>query len=528
MSEAALEIGTKEYRRRKLAWAMYDWANSAFITTTIAAVGPVFYNDVAAVSAAGEEILAPNVATAYWGYTATIALLIVAILSPILGAVADVTRGKKRFLGLFAGIGIVASSLMVLISYGDWLLASLLLVFGRLGFSASIVFADALLPHVARTEDEQNKLSTQGYALGYLGGGLLLALNVVWILMPNLFGLDAFSGDMPARLAFLSVGIWWLIFSIPIFRRVPEPPAAPVAGGVTNPIAASFRQLGETFKAIGQYKELSKFLLGFWIYNDGIGTIITMAVIYGAELGLGASGLITALLVTQFVGVPFSFIFGSIPSKAAKNRSFFLSYIVWNLLTMPALSLSSRYLGLEAQAEQLGLPVLVFAFLIIIGLQIVGLVLSWLVGRSLFRTMAENMTTKRAIILALVVYAAITVGGFFLQSEVEFWVLAWTVGIVQGGSQALSRSLYTTMVPRSKSGEFFGFFSVMEKFSAIVGPFVFATAGLLLGSSRYGILMLILFFIVGIFVLTRVNEKEGQRVAAEEEAGLQATAAKAG
>jgi MFS-type transporter involved in bile tolerance (Atg22 family) len=252
-----------------------------------------------------------------------------------------------------------------------------------------------------------------------------------------------------------------------------------------------------------------------------------MATIYGTELGLGASGLITALLVTQFVGVPFSFIFGSIPSKAAKNRSFFLAYIVWNLITMPALSIGSRFLNLEAMGEQFGLPVLAIAFLVIIALQIIGLVLSWLVGRSLFRTMAENMTTKRAIILSLVVYAAIAVGGFILESEVEFWVLAWTVGVVQGGSQALSRSLYATMVPRSKSGEFFGFFAVMEKFSAIIGPFVFSTAGLLLGSSRYGILMLILFFLVGIFVLTRVNEKEGQQVAEAEEAELRARAAEA-
>jgi UMF1 family MFS transporter len=528
MSEAAPEIGTKEYRRRKLAWAMYDWANSAYITTTIAAVGPIFYSDVAAVAApGGARLLAPNVATAYWGYTATITLLIVAILSPILGAITDITHSKKRFLAIFAGLGIVAASLMVFISYGDWLLASLLLIIGRVGFGGSIVFADSLLPHVAKTEDEQNKLSTQGYALGYLGGGLLLALNIAWILMPELFGLDALPGDMPSRLAFLSVGIWWLVFSIPIFRQVPEPRAVTIESETRAPIAASFSRLRETFGEIRQYDDLFKFLVGFWVYNDGIGTIITMATIYGTELGLGASGLVTALLITQFVGVPFSFIFGSIPSKAAKNRSFFLAYIVWNLLTMPALSISSRYLNLEAMGEQFGLPVLVFAFLLIIGLQIIGLLLSWLVGRSLFHTMAENMTTKRAIILSLIVYAAIAVGGFLLESEVEFWVLAWTVGVVQGGSQALSRSLFATMVPPSKSGEFFGFFSVMEKFSAIIGPFVFSTVGLLVGSSRPGILILVLFFVIGIYVLTRVNEKEGQRVAQEEEAALRAMAAEA-
>ncbi len=528
MSEADSEIGTKEYRRRKLAWAMYDWANSAYITTTIAAVGPVFYSDVAAVAApGGEHLLAPNVVTAYWGYTATITMLIVAILSPILGAITDITRSKKRFLAIFAGLGILAASLMVFISYGDWLLASLLLIFGRLGFAGSIVFADSLLPHVAKTEDEQNKLSTQGYALGYLGGGLLLALNVAWILMPGLFGLDGLADDIPARLAFLSVGIWWLIFSIPIFRRVPEPPAVTLKEEVRSPIAASLGRLRETFGEIRQYDDLFKFLVGFWVYNDGIGTIITMAIAYGKELELGTAGLITALLVTQFVGVPFSFIFGSIPSKAAKNRSFFLSYIVWNLITMPVLSISSRYLDLEAMGEQFGLPVLVFTFLLIIGLQIIGLLLSWLVGRSLFRTMAENMTTKRAIILSLVVYTAIVIGAFFLESEVEFWVLAWTVGVVQGGSQALSRSLFATMVPPSKSGEFFGFFSVMEKFSAIIGPFLFATIGLRLGSSRYGILVLVLFFVLGIFMLTRVNEKEGQRVAQEEEAELRAVATQA-
>ncbi|HSR34761.1 MAG TPA: MFS transporter, partial [Anaerolineae bacterium] len=299
---SAIVKDSPEYRRRVNAWCMYDWANSAFATTILAAVLPIYYSQVA-----GATLSSEATATAYWSLGLSISLLIVAILSPILGTVSDVMRGKKRFLAIFAGIGIVATALLVLIATGDWLLASILAILGRVGFSGSITFYDALLPHVADQQD-RDRVSARGYALGYLGGGILLAINVVMIqILPGTWG---------PRLSFLSVAIWWAVFSIPVFRRVPEPPAATatLASG-ENVLTVSFKRLGDTFKDIRRYRELFKYLIAFLIYNDGIGTIIGVAAIYGAELGFGSIELVLALLLVQFVAGPYSLIFGRLPTK---------------------------------------------------------------------------------------------------------------------------------------------------------------------------------------------------------------------
>ena len=312
----------RAYNKIVNAWCMYDWANSAFATTILAVVLPVYYSQVA-----GATLPSEARATAYWSTGVSLSLLIAAIIAPILGTVSDVMRGKKRFLGMFAGLGIVGTGLLVLVDTGDWLLASILFVFGRLGFTASIVFADALLPHVAKKED-QDRVSTRGYAMGYLGGGLLLAINVAMIqFLPGTWG---------PRLSFLSVAIWWAIFSIPVLTRVPEPPAATVAlAPGENVVTAGLNRLRETFKDIQQYRELFKYLVAFLIYNDGIGTIISVSAIYGAELGFDSVALILALLLVQFVGIPFSLIFGRLPSKTEKRRPLFLSIILFNLILVP-------------------------------------------------------------------------------------------------------------------------------------------------------------------------------------------------
>jgi UMF1 family MFS transporter len=638
------------------AWCMYDWANSAFATTILAAVLPIYYSQVA-----GATLPSEARATAYWSTGVSISLLIAAVLSPILGTVSDVMRGKKRFLAAFVGLGTIGTGLLVLVDTGDWLLASLLFVVGRLGFTAANVFYDALLPHVAR-EDDQDRVSTRGYAMGYLGGGLLLAINVAMIeLLPGTWG---------PRLSFLSVAIWWAVFSIPVFRRVPEPPAAAATlGPGESVISASFRRLSETFGEIRHYRELFKYLIAFLIYNDGIGTIISVSAIYGAELGFGSTELILALLLVQFVGIPFSLIFGRLPSRTEQRRPIFLAFILFSLVCLPLVGVvGSRVLSGELtgaplpayadvgtsvgegvypvdsqaveyvgawdrvnvsaeelggaedetyavtdepgarydvsfngqeveltysigpdrgvwavemdgqplidedtgepltidgyngtvrygvrhslQAEQPGPHVLslrntgesqessegilmTFASVevlppirqsnlllilgILVGVEVVGLVFALLVGRQLFSGLAEKLDTRRSIILALLVYAVIAVWGYFLDSVIEFWFLAWMVAIVQGGSQALSRSLYSSMSPAAKSGEFFGFYGVMEKFSAIVGPLLFAAAATAFDSSRPAVLSLIVLFFVGIFLLNRVNVEEGQRVADEED-----------
>ncbi len=656
-------ISQTEYKRRIRAWTMYDWANSAFATTILAAVLPVYYSQEA-----GATLPSAATATAYWSAGLSISLFVVAILSPILGTVSDVMRGKKRFLAIFFGIGIVGTGLLVLVETGDWLLASILFIFGRIGWTASLVFYDALLPHIAREED-RDSVSARGFALGYLGGGLLLAVNVVMIFM--------LPGTWGARLSFLSVAIWWGVFSIPLFRHVPEPPSATakLAPGETV-LGASFKRLSATLKDVRRYKELLKFLVAFLIYADGIGTIIEVAAIYGAELGFGSVELILALLLVQFVGIPYSLIFGRLPSKNEKNRPFYLAFVLYNLIALPLVGITGSrllpvnvsgmppesyattastagegiYLAGDARlvyegtwtaqtisAEQIdsdadmeyrstsqsggrlsftfngqrvkvnyntgpdqgiwavemdgqplldddtGQPLTIDAYhptirygasstfqalapgehtlslrntsernpessgtamnisqievlvplresnlAVIIGLvvavQLVGLLLALLFGRLLFSGLAKKMDTRLGILLALLIYAAVAVWGFFLNSVVEFWFLAWMVAVVQGGSQALSRSLFSNLSPAAKSGEFFGMFSIMEKFSAIIGPLLFALAAATFGSSRPAVLSIIAFFIIGGYLLTKVNVEEGRRVAKEEDAALLAGA----
>ncbi len=426
----------KQHKRAIWAWTFYDWANSAFATTIMAAVLPVYYASVAAANLPG------NMATVAWAYTTSISLLIAALLSPILGAVADFAGAKKRFLTIFMLIGVTGTALLFFIRTGDWLMASIFFVIGDLGFAGSLVFYDALLPHVARPE-EMDEVSSRGYAIGYLGGGLLLAINLAMIMLAP----KELTGMM-TRLSFLTVAVWWFVFTIPLLRLVGEPPRRILAKEQgRNPIAVSFSRLGKTFREITHYRDLFIFLVAFWFYNDGIGTIIKMATIYGTEIGIGQTTLIGTLLMVQFVGIPFAILFG------------------------------------------------------------------WL---------AKRLGTKQSIYLSLLVYTAIAIGGYFMSKEWHFWALGVAVATVQGGSQALSRSLFGRMLPKSKSAEFFGFFSVSEKFAGIAGPFVFGVVGQLVGNSRLSIVSLIIFFIVGAVLLTRVNVDEGVRVAAAEENALQA------
>ncbi|GAB4336084.1 MAG: MFS transporter [Candidatus Abyssubacteria bacterium] len=420
-----------EYRKTINAWCMYDWANSAFATTILAAVFPIYYSSVAGAGLGG------NRATVYWGYTVSLALFMVAVCAPVLGAITDYSGAKKKFLFAFVALGVVFTSLLATVGRGDWLTASFFFVLGDVGFAGSIIFYESLLPHIT-TSENIDRVSSKGYAVGYLGGGLLLALNLAWILYPKLFFMA--DSEVASRVSFLSVGIWWAAFSLPLFRRVPEPPAEHSLGEMA-PVRAGFRRLLTTFRHIRQYKELTKFLIAFWLYSDGIGTIIKMATIYGTEIGIGRSSLIGALLLVQFVGIPCTMAFASV----------------------------ARVLG-----------------------------------------------TKRAIFLALGIYCLVSVGGYFMREAWHFWALAAAVASAQGGAQALSRSVFGRMVPKSKSAEFFGFYSVSSKFAGIVGPFVFALVGHITGTSRLSIVSLIFFFVVGGLLLWRVDVEEGARAAIAE------------
>lgn len=429
----------KQHKKIINAWAMYDWANSAFATTIMAAVLPVYYASVAAANLPG------NSATVYWAYTTSISLLIAAVLSPVLGAMADLSGAKKRLLAVFAFLGVFGTALLYFVKTGDWLMASVFFVIGEIGFAGSLVFYDSLLPHIASGE-EMDQVSSKGYAMGYLGGGILLAVNLAMIMLAP----KELTGLM-SRLSFLSVALWWFVFTIPLLKYVPEPARKlqPGEKGL-NPVKAAFGRLGHTFREIRNYKHLFLFLVAFWFYNDGIGTIIKMATIYGAEIGIGQTTLIGTLLMVQFVAIPFAFLFG------------------------------------------------------------------WL---------AKKIGTKRSIYLSLIIYTGITIYAYFLQYEWQFWALGFAVATVQGGSQALSRSLIGRMMPKSKSAEFFGFFSVSEKFAGIAGPFVFGIVGQMMGQSRLSIVSLIIFFVIGAAILSRVDVDAGIAAAQKEEALFQESVA---
>ena len=428
------------------AWAMYDWAVSSVQTTIMVAVFPVYFANIAK-GDLGESRTTQAIATAN-----TLVAIILAVLSPILGAVSDYVAAKKRMLGASMIVGAAAVAGMFFVQQGDYRLALVLFVISLIGATASTVFYDALLPHIA-ADDEIDRVSTAGYAVGYIGGGLLLALNLAWILKPGWFGLPTGAAlssaqkTLPTRLALLSVAVWWLVFSIPLFRRVPEPPRTREPDELTggSVLVTPFIRVGETFRALRGYKQAFLMLLAFMVYNDGIQTIQKMAATYGKQLGIADTVLIASILIVQFVGFPFAFLFGSI---------------------------------------------------------------------------AARIGAKPAIFIGLVVYAAISILGFYMQTAAHFILLAVMVATVQGGTQALSRSLFASLIPAHKSGEFFGFYSVFEKFASIFGPLLFWVTIATTGSSRNAILSVILFFALGALLLSRVRVSEGQEAARAADTGL--------
>jgi MFS transporter, UMF1 family len=412
-------------------WAMYDWANSAFQTTVVTAVFPRFFADYAAAG------MSPTEATTTFAWASTLAAVIVAVMGPVLGAIADYRAAKKRLLAGSLAIGVTATAMMAGITRGGWEFAAAVFIVSNIAFAASLVFYDSLLPHIA-SRAELDRVSTAGYAIGYIGGGVMLVINLVWILSPGTFGLpDAVSA---IKLSFLSVAVWWLLFSIPLFRRVPEPRATDARMRGRNVVVVGFRLAWQTLQELRRYPNAFLMLVAFLLYNDGIQTMIKMSSIYGAEAGIDANAQIAAFVLVQFVGIPFSFLFGA---------------------------------------------------------------------------MAERIGAKPALFLALVVYTIVSIIGYFLSQTWHFFALAFLVGTVQGGSQGLSRSLFARMIPKDKSSEYFGFFSVFEKFGQIFGPLVFAAAVTLFGSSRSAVLSVIFFFIVGALVLTRVDVAAGEAQAAE-------------
>ena len=423
------DAAEREYRRVINAWAMYDWANSAFAVIILTAVFPVYYR--ALVINAGYS---PEDATAYWAYTTSASVLLVALLGPLLGAIADVV-GKKRFLGASLVLGVLGSAGLAFLGTDTFLLGSLFFAVGNFGFAAGNIFYEALLPHIARPDDI-DRVSARGYALGYLGGGLLLIVTALSLLGRDWFWLP--DRDFALRASFVSVAVWWSVFSWPLFRHVPEPARSVAPYILTGVVTDGLLRLAGTLRQIRRYRELALFLVAFWIYNDGISTIIKIATAYGDEIGVNHNDMLIALILTQFVGFPSTLGFGAL---------------------------------------------------------------------------AQSLGAKRAIFLGIAIYMLISIAGFFMSNAAHFYILAVVVGLVQGGTQALSRSLFARLVPKTRSTEFFGFFSTGEKFAGVIGPAIFGLVGQLTGSSRWGIVSVTFLFATGAALLWRVDVEQGQSVA---------------
>jgi len=428
------------HRPELRAWALYDVANSAWMTTVI----QIFQIYIVIVGVAGG--LSEPQARARYMFASSVAIILVGLTGPLLGAIADYRGSKKSFLAAFLAVGAVATAAMFFIGDGQWVYALLTFIVGNVCVTATLAFYNALLPAIAGPH-EVDRVSTAGFALGYLGGGALLAFNGVMMAHPEWLGIP--GRDVAIRLSFVSVAVWWVVFSIPLFRKVPEPSprleADETAG--ENPVVIASRRLAETFRELRTYKDAGLFLLAFLIYNDAVNTIIRAALTFGGEVGIDATDMIGALILVQFVGVPFAFGFG---------------------------------------------------------------------------LLADRIGAKRSIYLTLAVYTVISLLGFSLRSATQFYVMAALVGTVQGGAQALGRSVFATMIPKHKAGEMFGFFGVFDRFGGSLGTFLFGVLLTTTGSSRPAILILIVFFALGAFLLSKVDVERGRRMAREAEAALHA------
>jgi UMF1 family MFS transporter len=420
-------------KKATYSWALYDWANSAFATTVIATFFPAFFSEY---WSAGADT---TVTTARLGLANSIAGIIVALLAPVLGSIADRGSSKKKFLAFFAYMGVVMTTSLYMVEKGNWPMAVMLYVFASVGFSGGNIFYDSLITGVA-SEKKLDFVSSLGFSLGYLGGGILFAVNVWMTQRPETFG---FAGPGEAvSFSFLTVGVWWAVFSVPIFLFVKEPESREAVSGI-KAVRAGVAQFVHTFREIRHMKTIFLFLAAYWLYIDGVDTIVRMAVNYGISIGFETSDLFIALLITQFIGFPSALGFGILGTKIG---------------------------------------------------------------------------ARRAIFIAIGVYLFVSIWGAFMQSKNEFYILAVIIGLVQGGIQALSRSFYARIIPVNKSAEYFGFYNMLGKFAAVLGPSTMGGVGLLvkeLGyssnfASRVSITSISFFFIAGGVLFYFVDEQKGR------------------
>ena len=428
-----MKISNVSKKKEIFSWAMYDFANSAFATTILAVIFNVYFATVI-VGTEGVRILGFNLpGDVLWGYVVSFSMILVCLSSPILGVIADFSRTRKKFLFFYCCLGAIFTGLLFFTQEGDYLSAIIFFVIANLGFSGGNVFYNAFLPEISN-EKNVGRISGLGWALGYLGGGLCLLLNLAMIQSPQLFGIPD-KNFLPVRISLLSVGFWWILFALPIFFWTKEESKKQTSKCLLSYVSIGFSRLKSTFGKIKNYKHLTRFLISYLIYNDGIQTVIVMAAVFaGKELGMSQGEIIKCFLLIQGV-----------------------------------------------------------AFL----------------GALLFGYLADKINIKTSLVITLFIWCAVVVWAFFIRSKMEFWILGCIVGLILGGSQSASRSLFSLFVPPENSAEFFSFFAISGKFSSILGPFVYALLGHIFNSSRISILALVVFFIIGLIGLYFVDEEKG-------------------
>ncbi|TKC20162.1 MFS transporter [Robertmurraya kyonggiensis] len=401
------------------SWALYDWANSAYTIVIVTAILPLYFK-----SAATEAGISASTSTAYWGYANSFSTLIVALLAPILGTIADFKGFKKRFFTFFAALGIIFTLLLAVVPADQWMILLIVFVLTSIGFAGSNVFYDAFLVDVT-TEKRMNRISASGFAYGYIGSTIPFVISIAIIVLAQT-GTIPLSVPVASQIAFVITALWWGIFTIPMLKNVEQ---KYYVERVPNPVKASFKKLLVTFKNIKVYRPLFLFLLAYFFYIDGVNTIIKMSTAYGSDLGIDSTTLLIVLFVTQVVAAPFTVLFGKLGTKYGD---------------------------------------------------------------------------KQLIMVGICIYIFICCYAFFLDSALDFWILAMFVGMAQGGIQSLSRSYFGKLVPKESSNEFFGFYNIFGKFAAVAGPLLLGVTTHITGKTNYGVFTLVILFIVGAVILLRV------------------------
>ncbi len=413
----------KRFTKAEKSWIMYDWANSIYATNIMAAIFPIYF-----------AMQANETGNKLYGFAVSAAALVVAVLAPILGAIGDFSGMKKKLFAGFLVLGLVFTAVMA--AFEDWRLMLVGFILSRIGFSGSCLFYDSFLTDVT-TPERMDRVSSWGYAMGYIGGSTIpFIISIAVMLLLN-------QSVLSYKIAIMIVVVWWAVFSIPFLKNVKQQYSVEDAPQALAKEA--FRNAWKTFKDILKDKKILFFIIAYFFYIDGVDTIISMATNYGETLGLGAIGMILALLVTQIVAVPFSILFGNLAKKVGAMRMIAIAVCVYFVIT----------------------------------------ILGFFMGFNIEQAELSGGDIEAALKL----------------SSTLFWILATLVGTVQGGIQALSRSYFGQLIPPERSNEYYGFLDIFGKFSCVIGPALYAATYAATGRASLGILSIIVLFFGGMVAL---------------------------